>query len=208
MLHRLRSRFGRRTTVFWLAVLLVAVLAHPIWLGALGDFLVARDDLRQADAIVVLAGNSPYRAQHAAELYRAGWAPRVLISNELVLSHGVEASWLTLREAGLVKLDLPDEALVPLEPVAQSTHHEATVSREVMLQNGWRSAILVTDPFHMRRALWAFHGVWDKAGLEVIASPAENSKYTVENWWRDPNRATRVVQEYVKYPYYLLAGQF
>src|SRR5919206_4981310 len=84
-----------------LFALTLAVLLHPLWLGALGDFLVARDELRQADAIVVLAGNSPYRVQHAAELYRAGWAPRVLISNELVLSHGVEVSWLALRQAGL-----------------------------------------------------------------------------------------------------------
>ena len=43
---------------------------------------------------------------------------------------------------------------------------------------------------------------------DVIASPAEESKYNLTDWWRDPNKATRVIQEYVKYPYYLLAGQF
>lgn len=191
-----------------LALVLLAVVFHPVWLGAAGDFLVERDELRRSDAIVVLGGNSPYRAAHAVQLYKAGWAPRVLISNELVLSHGVELTWLTLYRAGLVNLDLPAEAIVPLEQVAQSTYHEALESRDVMLEHGWKRAILVTDPFHMRRATWAFRGVWDKAGLEVVASPAEDSKYTVSNWWRDPNKATRVIQEYVKYPYYLLAGQF
>ena len=206
----MRARPSRARLARWLLLAFVptALVLHPLWLGALGDFLVARDELRRADAIVVLAGNSPYRAEHAVELYRAGWAPRVLISNELVLSHGVEESWLALRQAGLVHLDLPDEAVMPLEQVAQSTYQEATESRDVMLERGWHSAILVTDPFHMRRALWAFRGVWKRAGLEVIASPAETSKYSVANWWRDPNRATRVIQEYVKFPYYLLAGQF
>ena len=206
----MRARPSRARLARWLLLAFVptALVLHPLWLGALGDFLVARDELRRADAIVVLAGNSPYRAEHAVELYRAGWAPRVLISNELVLSHGVEVSWLALRQAGLVHLDLPDEAVMPLEQVAQSTYQEATESRDVMLERGWHSAILVTDPFHMRRALWAFRGVWKRAGLEVIASPAETSKYSVANWWRDPNRATRVIQEYVKFPYYLLAGQF
>ena len=204
------ARRRSRGLIRWLllALLALAVVFHSVWLGAAGDFLVARDELRPADAIVVLAGNSPYRAQHAVELYKAGWAPRVIVSNELVLSHGVELSWLELRRAGLVALDLPTEAVVPLDQVAQSTYHEAVQSRDVMLRQGWRTAILVTDPFHMRRASWAFHGVWDKAGLEVIASPAEGSKYVVSNWWRDPNKATRVIQEYVKYPYYVLAGQF
>src|SRR5437764_640752 len=110
-----------------------ALVLHPLWLGALGDFLVARDELRRTDAIVVLAGNSPYRAEHAVELYRAGWAPRVLISNELVLSHGVEVSWLALRQAGLVYLDLPDEAVMPLEQVAPRTYPEATESRDLMV---------------------------------------------------------------------------
>ena len=206
----MRAHLTPRHLVRWLllGLVLVAVVLHPLWLAAAGDFLVARDDLRPADAVVVLAGNSPYRAAHAVELYQAGWAPRVLISNELVLSHGVELSWLDLERAGLVRLDLPPEAIVPMEQIAQSTHHEALESRDIMLQHGWHSAILVTDPFHMRRATWAFHGVWDAAGLEVIASPADDSKYTVANWWRDPNKATRVISEYVKYPYYLLAGQF
>jgi uncharacterized SAM-binding protein YcdF (DUF218 family) len=190
------------------ALLVLAIVFHPIWLTAMGDFLVARDELQPADAIVVLAGNSPYRVQHAVELYKAGWAPKVVISNELVLSHGVEATWLDLRAAGLVHLDLPDEAIVPLEQVAQSTYHEAVESRDLMRQRDWHRAILVTDPFHMRRALYAFRGVWQPAGLVVIASPAEESKYNLTAWWRDPNKATRVIQEYVKYPYYLLAGQF
>jgi uncharacterized SAM-binding protein YcdF (DUF218 family) len=191
-----------------LALVLLLLLLHPLWLTAMGDFLVARDDLQPADAIIVLAGNSPYRVQHAVELYRAGWAPKVLISNEVVLSHGVEATWVQLRAAGLVHLDLPDDAIVPLEEIAQSTHHEALESRDLMLARGWKRAILVTDPFHMRRALWAFRGVWQPAGLSVIASPAEDSKYNLTEWWRDPNKARRLIQEYVKYPYYLLAGQF
>jgi uncharacterized SAM-binding protein YcdF (DUF218 family) len=203
-------RFGvrGRLGVLGLGMILLAVLLHPLWLGASGDFLVARDDLQRSDALIVLAGNSPYRAAHAAELFRAGWAPRVIVSNEVVLSHGVELTWSQLLAAGLVTLDIPREAIIPLEQVAQSTHHEALQSRDLMLARGWRRAIVVTDPFHTRRAATAFRGVWDRAGLEVLVAPAESSKYSVANWWRDPNKATRVIQEYVKYPYYLLTGQF
>ena len=182
-------------------------LFHPIWLSALGEFLVARDPLQESDAIVVLAGNSPYRAQHAAALYQQGWAPRVIISNEVLLSHGVETTWLSLWRSGLARLGIPDEAIIPLEQPALSTHHEAVQSRDLMLAHGWTKAVLVTDPFHMRRAATAFRAVWSPAGLELVASPAESSKYDVAGWWLDSNKATKVIQEYVKFPYYLLAGQ-
>jgi uncharacterized SAM-binding protein YcdF (DUF218 family) len=206
----MRPRLSPRHAVRWLLLVLVllAVVLHPLWLGAAGEFLVERDELRQADAIVVLGGNSPYRAAHAVTLYRAGWAPRLLISNEPVRSHGVDLTWLDLYRAGLTNLDLPPEAVVPLPRLAQSTYQEALESRDAMLEHGWKRAILVTDPFHTHRAALTFRGVFDKVGLEVIASPAEDSKYTVANWWRNPDMAMRVVQEYVKYPYYLLAGQF
>ena len=202
MRPRLRLRLALGLLVAGLLVLL-----HPLWLAAMGDFLVARDPLGQADAIIVLAGNSPYRVQHAVELYKEGWAPRLLVSNELVFSHGIELSWVQLRQAGLVKLEVPDEAIIPLEEIARSTHHEAVESRDLMLERGWRRAILVTDPFHTRRAVMAFRSVWQPAGLEILASPADGSKHRVEHWWRDPNRANKVIQEYVKFPYYLLAGQ-
>src|SRR5258706_15654881 len=98
---RLRLKLLRPGCLPIYALIVLAVAFHPVWLAAMGDFLVARDELQPADAIVVLAGNSPYRVQHAVELYKAGWAPKVVISNELVLSHGVEATWLDLRAAGL-----------------------------------------------------------------------------------------------------------
>lgn len=201
---RARSRAASRRRWALAALALALILLHPLWLGALGDFLVARDELHPADAIVVLAGNSPYRAEHAVQLYKTGWAPRLLISNELVQSHGVTASWEDLRRAGLVRLDVPEAAILLLPEIARNTQHEAIESRDVMLSHGWRSAILVTDPFHTRRALWIFRDVWGPAGLEIIASPADRSKYSVDGWWRDPDRAIRVLQEYVKLPYYLL----
>jgi hypothetical protein len=63
-------------------LVLLAVLSHQLWLAAAGDVLVARDELQPSDVIVVLAGNSPFRARHAETLYALGVAPHVIISNE------------------------------------------------------------------------------------------------------------------------------
>ena len=183
------------------------VLFHSVWLGAMGDFLVAREELSPSDTIIVLAGNSIYRARYGAMLYQRGLAPRVIISNEPVRTRGLDSTWLELKGLGLSKLDIPDAAIMPIEQVSGSTFEEAQHSRDMMLRQGWSSAILVTDPFHTRRALLTFQSVFGPAGLRVTPAPAEGSKYQTDGWWRDPDRGIRVIQEYIKLPYYLVKRQ-
>ena len=198
----------RRTVIFALAILVVlAVLTHQTWLTAIGGGLVTRDEPGPSDVIVVLAGNSPFRARHAEALYARGLAPHVIISNEPLSSHGVQTTWLDLRQHGLVRLTIPDDAIVPIPEISDSTYDEALRSREIMRARGWRSAILVTDPFHMRRALLTFRQAFEPADLVVVASPAEGSKYGVDNWWMDRNATMRVAQEYLKLGYYLATGR-
>jgi uncharacterized SAM-binding protein YcdF (DUF218 family) len=192
----------RRVILTLIFTFIVVVAAHVPLLTAAGDVLVARDDLQPSDVIVVLAGNSPYRAQHAEALYAQGLAPHVIISNEPLSSHGVQTTWLELRQYGLVHLSIPDDAIVPIPEISDSTYEEAQHSRDIMRAHGWHSAILVTDPFHMRRAILTFHQAFDTADLTVAASPADESKYGVDNWWTDRNAIMRVVQEYVKLAYY------
>jgi uncharacterized SAM-binding protein YcdF (DUF218 family) len=198
----------RRIALLAVVVLLVLTyVTRQTWLSAAGDVLVAHDDLAPSDVIVVLAGNSPFRARHAETLYAHGLAPHIIISNEPLSSHGVQTTWLELRDHGLVHLAIPDGAIVPIPEISDSTYEEALRSREIMQARGWRSAILVTDPFHMRRAVLTFRQAFDPAGLTVAASPAEGSKYGVDNWWTDRNAIMRVAQEYLKLGYYLALGR-
>ena len=198
----------RRSRLTLLAIVLVAlVVTHRTWLTAAGEVLVAHDELVQSDVIVVLAGNSPFRARHAETLYARGLAPHVIISNEPLSSHGVQTTWMELREKGLVRLAIPDDAIVPIPEISDSTYQEAQRSRDIMQARGWRTAILVTDPFHMRRAVLTFRSAFEPADLAVSASPADGSKYGVDNWWTDRNAIMRVAQEYLKLGYYVVRGQ-
>lgn len=108
---------------------------------------------------------------------------------------------------GLVHLAIPDDAIVPIPEISDSTYEEAQHARDVMLARGWHTAILVTDPFHMRRAILTFRQAFDAAGLLVAASPADNSKNGVDNWWTDRNAIMRVTQEYVKLGHYTVTGR-
>lgn len=190
-----------------LSVLALAFVVRAPLLTAAGNVLVERDDLQPSDVIVVLAGNSPYRAQHAEILYQRGLAPHVIISNEPLSSHGVQTTWLELRQVGLVHLEIPDDAIVPIPEISDSTYEEALHSRDIMRTHGWRSAILVTDPFHQRRATMTFRQAFESAGLTVAASPADEGKYGVDNWWTDRGAIMRVAQEYIKLGYYAATGR-
>ncbi len=161
------------------AVWLLVVLTPVTRLLARG--MVRADVLAPADAVYVLAayvqgdgelGSAALsRLHHGAELVRAGWAPRLLVSNVASRPLHAAAAARALRELGLA---IPLEAL---GPVVSNTHDEARELARLARERGWRRVILVTSPLHTRRAA----AVFERAGLEVISSPASETSYDVEN---------------------------
>src|SRR5439155_1200030 len=114
------------------AVTLAAVGAAALL--AAGRVLVVADPLPpRADAIVILAGSVPDRALAAADLYRAGLAPRVVVTREragtgqaALHARGVrlpEDDELTVM--ALRGLGVPSQAIVVLRRRAVSTESEA-----------------------------------------------------------------------------------
>lgn len=188
------------------ATALVVFAAHPLLLSAVGSALTADESLQPADALIVLAGNSPYRAEHAVDLYHAGWAPRLIISDEPVKTHGFVTTWRGLYEAGIAHLDVPSEAVIPLPGLAESTQDEARRSRDFLLEHGWKRAIVVTDPYHSRRALFIFRTTFAGTGLRVWSSPAMGSPLGRRDWWTSLDGVQRVVSEYAKFAWAMSAA--
>jgi hypothetical protein len=76
------SRLWRRQR--WLGLVAAGTLfpfaAFVSAIAAAGQLLVVQTAIIRGDVIVVLGGNGPPRARRAAALFRANFAPRVLIS--------------------------------------------------------------------------------------------------------------------------------
>jgi uncharacterized SAM-binding protein YcdF (DUF218 family) len=119
--------------------------------------------LRPSDAVIVLGGGEVGRALRALWIYRAGKAPRIVIS-----AGNLPWSSLSVPEAEkianlLVKLGAPRSALI-LETRSGTTRENAVNTAAIFKANDWRTGLLVTSATHMPRALAAFR----KVGLDVV----------------------------------------
>jgi uncharacterized SAM-binding protein YcdF (DUF218 family) len=107
------------------------------------------------------------RVDAAARWWRAGAAARLLVSGAAVRNRHVEAEVMAARARDQ---GVPADAIV-LEPRARSTRENARFAAARMRAEGWRTALVVSSPSHLRRAAHWFRA----EGVEAAFAPAEPS---------------------------------
>ena len=189
------------------AVLVATVaLAAPLLLPAAGRFLVMSDPPEHTDAIVVLAGSYPDRILEAVELYRAGYAPRIIICRE-----PDSAAFRRIDELGVKiprphevnrmvaeQLGVPPAAIAVLERAGDSTYAEAEAVLSEVERLGYHSILLVTSKYHTRRAAEIYR-LLAAGQVKVIVRPAETDEFHSDEWWRDRISTRRLIIEYQKW---------
>ena len=190
------------------AVLALAILAYAcLWEGAhaltaLGRFLVVQDSPSAADAIVVLSGDGGARLEQGVELYREGYAPL------LILAGGGQQGNPSAAEVMMenaTALGVPPAAIL-LVTGSTSTREDALETRELMAQVGLRSAILVTSPYHQRRASLTFARAFEGSGISVASYPVRDDQWQPETWWQASGTIRLTLAELAKLAYYKLIG--
>lgn len=195
--------------------LVISCLVLAVWelLAIVGArFLIVRSPLTHADAIVVLSGSAAHveRAQWAAQLYKSGLAPRIILTNDNQMGGWSEPLqrnpfYFERSRDQLLTAGVPPEAIqVRLEPVS-STYEEAQLIRAVQRDLGIKSMILVTSPYHSRRAFWTFHRVFGGTDAEIGIDPVELNPASPppKTWWLHVKGWQIVPVEYVKLLYYM-----
>ena len=204
----------KENRLFKIAGISAMALAGWILLAPLlAKFLIIEKPLARADAILVLAGSATYRerTQKAAELFRRGVAPRVLLTND-----GVRAGWsraeqrntpfVELARRNLIENGVPADNIEILLPEVTGTIYEARVLQQKLAETNWQSILLVTSAYHTRRALWTFERVLKERdataeiGIES-ALPGDQTPLPYV-WWLSSLGWNLVAGEYVKSVYY------
>ncbi|WNS43537.1 YdcF family protein [Paenibacillus sp. MMS20-IR301] len=108
-------------------------------------------------------------------------------------------------ESGSCRKNIQDTALsqgIPQEAIlteneALSTYQNAQFTLPIMKQHGFRSAIVVSSDFHMRRVKFIFDHVYKDSGIELTYIGSD-SGYHAKTWWSDRYSRETTVSEYVK----------
>lgn len=180
--------------------LLIALLANlclfALALPAVANYLLQRvedrippaagTDLGGAQAIVVLGGDmrrghgedkdtlGPYaneRIVMAAAAYRKLNLPVAVTGGHVDQSRA--------SEAGLMRDALDTEFSIPVtwtEDRSATTWENAVFTQRLLQPAGIRTVVLVTQAWHMPRAIWAF----DRVGLHAVPWPAPRDRWRPE----------------------------
>ncbi len=146
-----------------------------------GRAVIVDDAPRASDAIVILSDDdySGDRAARAAELIKAGWAPRVIASGRYLRPY---MSLTQLEQHDLIADGVPASAIVPLPQHARNTLEECTVLGKFLAQHRWKHILLVTSNYHTRRARYICSRVLPR-GTELYVLAAKDSNYNPNDWW-------------------------
>ena len=131
---------------------MLLALGGRVWLSWLGRFLVVTDPLRPVDALVVLGGGGRHRIEEGARLAVAGLAPWLVVTNTRMSWPGVRASYAELMAQEALWQGVPAQRLLDAPGLVTTTVEEAQAVRALAAERGWRSLLVVTDPWHTRRA--------------------------------------------------------
>jgi uncharacterized SAM-binding protein YcdF (DUF218 family) len=161
-----------------------------------GAYLYKKDEFKPADAIVVLAGEEKERVEYGAKLFKEGWARK----DRIIMSGGPAVwkySWASLMKAQAVCLGVSGNSII-VEDRSRSTEENAIFTKEILVKRGYKSIILVTSPYHSKRASVIFGRVLG-SGIKIISAPSEESWFKFDDWWKRVRDRDMVLSEYSKF---------
>ncbi len=206
--------------LFFLLITFI-IFKTPILKG-LGGFLMSETPIEKADAIFVLGGNINDRPILAAKLYEDGWSDKIIplganfsFEQEVLIGCNPDCESddcdpckpdaLLMQEVLEEKLNIPFEAIIPI-PEGTSTKEESDAILAFSKKNDYKTIIVVSDLFHLKRISYVFIDKFEEEGIKVILQGAKNSQYDEQKWWQYEQGLIMVNNEYIKLLYYWLKG--
>jgi uncharacterized SAM-binding protein YcdF (DUF218 family) len=183
-----------------LVVVLALCTAALIAFRGTGRWLVREDPLGPADAIAVLSGVMPGRAEEAARIFRLGYGHEAWVSKPE--SPSEELAEMGIQYFGeddynrevLIHGGVPEADVRVFPDAIVDTEQEVDEIAKQMRREGKTSVIIVTSREHTRRVrvLW---GKLAGENLTAIVRGAPQDPFDADHWWRDTRDVFSVVRE-------------
>ena len=226
-LLRVRLHRKRPLLVLTLVTVFLVVACHPFtaWLllrGLEQPYPPATLSAGQGEPIVVLGGglrrgpdgrvgladDSQTRVLCAAEIYRLGGRPLIIVTGGQPSAKPEMPAVAAVMRDALVSMGVPAGAVVT-ETASRTTHENAVLTGPLLRARSAQRIVLVTEALHMPRAAAAFRA----QGLDVLAAPTGHlttEEFRIsEAWWPSSGAARgtgRALHEWVGLGWYRLRG--
>ncbi|MFC3884791.1 YdcF family protein [Bacillus songklensis] len=165
-----------------------------------GKFLVIDEKAKKSDVIIVLSGDRGARIEQGVELYHQGYGKYIMISGGTVYD---DVTIAQLMKDHAMKLGVPERAIV-MEDKADSTYENAVFSRELVQKLKFRSAIVVSSNYHMRRVKMLFDREYKHGHVSLSYASAADPNFNPEHWWSSNKSLMTTITEYIKLAGYAL----
>lgn len=166
--------------------------------------LVDNDSLKKSDAIVLLEGDGLNRYEKAVDLYKAGWAERIIFSGGIV---DYEYGSYPFKDVlpHIINKGVPEEAIIH-EDTSQNTKEQAVEVMRIAQSYKWQRLILVATHDHQYRAYLTFLKVSLELNDRIILynAPVRNLKWFEDTGWG--TRFSRLEKEFVRIEKYYDQG--
>lgn len=189
-----------------LRLLVAAILAVTLGLLGPGFILDTPQPAPQAsDAIVVISGDEQMaRFAEGVNLYRQGLG-HFLVFSGAAFDNGTSNADV-MRSLAIAR-GVPESAILE-EPQGEDTWGNAVYTREVLEEHDLQSAILVTSPYHLRRAQVTFDAAYAGSGIQVMVHAAPDSQWRKLSWWQQADTRRLTFTELQKLGYIAVTGQY
>lgn len=189
----------KRVFIYLGVIIVLAVLLVPV----IGFFLSPQNNLELSDAIVIISGGeTQQRVSEGVKLYQDKWAPLLIMS-------GAARDEGTSNAVAMKKMALsagvPDKQVV-VEEEATNTFENALKVKHIIQEQKITKMILVTSPYHQRRASQVFHLALKGLPIEIINHSAKDSQWRKNGWWENSWARKITLSELQKILYTAVVG--
>lgn len=172
------------------------------------EFIFISSKPRISDVIFLPGGSDPALPEKGAELYKAGYAPLLVVSGKYgkelghfkkptrkIEIYGDDYATEADFYRGVLTKNGVSSAAILCEDEAEFTYQNAVFSKKLLEERRIRvrCAILVCKAFHARRAYTYYQNAFPDVDISVVAVPGKD--ITREGWYKTDVGRRRVAGE-------------
>ena len=196
-----------RLAVFSVVVitLLLPFITYGYWMPEVAEYLIVQDELSPVDVIIVISGDGS-RYRYAAKLFNEGYAKYVLFNynkEDMFNIVGIRFNPEEMIRDFAISNGIPVERVFT-DGRCASTYEDVLYAKENIAKKQFKSAIIVSNNFHMRRVYLTFKKLFKGNNIKLIFVPVsmEMDGINPDEWWTRESDLVAVFNEYVKLGFY------